>query len=72
MTTFGAKKFENDQTTVLQKILQDTIDIEELMAEKRKMAGQDDTINEDEAVTKPKKVTIILFNNIICCICFMY
>ena len=58
MTTMGSKKFENDQTKVLQKILQDTIDIEELMAEKRRTANQDgdQTILEEESNTRPKKV----------------
>ena len=58
MTTIRSKKFENDQTKVLQKILQDTIDIEELMAEKRRTANQDgdQTILEEESNTRPKKV----------------
>ena len=68
MVTLGSKKFDNDQTKVLQKILQDTIDIEELMADRR-TANQDgdQTILEEESNTRQKNV--IKINLKITCTC---
>ena len=58
MATLGSKKFENDQAKVLQKILQDMIDIKELMAEKSRTANRDGNqrILDNESNTRPKKV----------------
>ena len=58
MVTLGSKKFENDQAKVLQKILQDMIDIKELMAEKSRTANRDGNqrILDNESNTRPKKV----------------